>query len=482
MPNDPAPGAPEPDGPAPNGLGIDLDRSADTPLTDQIANSIRSAIAGGRLDAGARLPSWRDLAAQLGVARGTVRVAYERLTDEQLIVTAGAAGTRVAARPSVALAAPAVAIARPLQTMLHAFSAPPLPFQMGVPAQDAFPVKLWSRLLARAARDAARTPTSYPDPRGDPELRARIAAYVAIARGIRCVPDQILVTGGFRGGLGLAVRALDAAGRTAWMEEPGFPVTRMGLEMAGVRPVPVPVDAQGLDVAQGVARAPDAAFAVVTPGQQAPLGMTLSRERRQALLRWAAQSGGWIVEDDYLSELQLSGRAGPALAALDGGRVIHIGTFSKTLSPSLGLGFLIAPVALAARFAEVAACLAPAPNPATQVAVAALMADGHYLRHLRRMKRLYVERRDRLRARLGPGAGVEAMAGLAVLLRLPPGCDDVGIARAAVGFGIAPAPLSPWYGGADGRWPGLLLGVTNLADGRVEAACDRLAGLIGGQG
>jgi len=480
MSSDSAPSDLEPDG-----LAIDLDRSAATPLTDQIAGSIRSAIAGGRLDAGARLPSWRDLAAQLGVARGTVRVAYERLTDEQLIITAGAAGTRVAARPSgapAAPAAPAVAIARPLQTMLHAFSAPPLPFQMGVPAQDAFPVKLWSRLLARAARDAALAPTSYGDPRGDPELRARIAAYVAIARGIRCVPDQILVTGGFRGGLGLAIRALDGAGRTAWMEEPGFPVTRMGLEMAGVRPVPVPVDAQGLDVAAGVARAPDAAFAVVTAGQQAPLGMALSRERRQALLRWAARSGGWVVEDDYLSELQLSGRAGPALAALDGGRVIHIGTFSKTLSPSLGLGFLIAPVTLAARFAEVAACLAPAPNPATQIAVAALMADGHYLRHLRRMKRLYVERRDRLRTRLGSEAGVETMAGLAVLLRLPPGCDDVGIARAAVGYGIAPTPLSPWYGGADGRRPGLLLGVTNLADNRVDAACGRLAELIGGHG
>lgn len=477
MPSDPAPSDLEP-----ASLGIGLDRSAATPLTDQIAHGIRSAIAEGRLGDGARLPSWRDLAAQLGVARGTVRVAYERLTDEQLIVTAGAAGTRVAARPSGASAAPAVAIARPLQTMLYAFSTPPLPFQMGVPAQDTFPVKLWSRLLARAARDAALAPTSYPDPRGDPELRARIAAYVAIARGIRCVPDQILVTGGFRGGLGLAIHALDGAGRTAWMEEPGFPVTRMGLAMAGVRPVPVPVDAQGLDVAAGVARAPDAAFAVVTAGQQAPLGMTLSRERRQALLRWAARSGGWVVEDDYLSELRLSGRAGPALAALDGGRVIHIGSFSKTLSPSLGLGFLIAPVALAARFAEVAACLAPAPNPAAQTAVAALLGDGHYLRHLRHMKRLYVERRDRLRDRLGPEAGVETMAGLAVLLRLPPGSDDVAIARAARGQGIAPTPLSPWYDGADGRRPGLLLGVTNLADGRVDAACDRLAEVIAGHG
>jgi GntR family transcriptional regulator/MocR family aminotransferase len=407
-----------------------------------------------------------------------VRAAYERLADELLVVASGPGGTHVAEHPP---RAPTVAVVVPAAPEIPwwNYSAPPLPFEMGVPAQDAFPVKLWARIVIRAARADAAAPTRYPDPCGVLELRAQIAGYLALARGIRCVPEQIVVTRGYRDGLNLAIRTLRLEGLAAWTEEPGYFVTRSGLLLAGMRPVPIPVDEHGLSVQQAIAIAPDAAMAVVTAGQQAPLGVTLSGSRRHALLRWAMRSDRWIIEDDYLSELQLRGRAAPALASMDhAGRVIYAGTFSKTLSPALGLGFVVVSPALAPRFAEVAACLAPAPNATIQLAVAEFLREGHYLRHLRRMKRLYAARRDALRTCLGGVPGVEAMAGLALLLRLPRGSDDVALANTALAQGLGPAPLSSWYATDAARVPGLLLSVTNLVDPGIQRACDRLKALI----
>ena len=414
-------------------LPIILDHDLRTPLSAQIHGAIRDAIQDGRLAGGARLPSWRDLAAQLGVARGTVRAAYERLSDEQLIVAHGAAGSRVADRVPAAPPAGSAIEAQPLPELFHDFENPPSPFQMGAPAQDAFPLVLWSRIMARSARLAAAAPGSYPDPRGHPELRREIAAYLAIARGVRCAPGRVFVTAGFSGALGLALHALRLAGASVWLEDPGFPLTRTAVAFAGLKVVAVPVDEEGIDVAEGARRAPRAALAVVTPGQQAPLGMTLSLARRQALLECAARSDAWIIEDDYLGELQLAGRAAPALASLDSaGRVLLAGTFSKTISPALRLGFLVVPPQLAPLFATVAACLAPAPAPTVQRAVAAFMAEGHYLRHLRRMKRIYAVRRDALatclREMAHDGVAIAGSAALAVRLRLPDGSKDLDIA------------------------------------------------------
>jgi GntR family transcriptional regulator/MocR family aminotransferase len=459
-------------------LPIRLDRARRTPLAAQIYSSIREGIENGRLASGARLPSWHDLAAQLGVSRGTVRVAYERLIAEQFAIGLGAAGTRVAerqprsSRPDRSQEAPL------LPDLFYEFGNPPLVFQMGVPSQDAFPFKLWSRILARETRRAAVAPVTYPDPRGDPELRKQIAAYLGLARGIRCSPSQVLVTGGFSGALGLAVRGLQLGRMRAWIEDPGFPLTRTALGLAGISATAIPVDAEGLDVAAGVRTAPSAKLAVVTPGQQAPLGMTMSLERRLALLAWARRTDAWIIEDDYLSELQLKGRAAPALASLDhGGRVLHIGTFSKTISPALRLGFMVVPPELGHRFGELAACLAPAPAAAVQRAVAEFLREGHYLRHLRRMKRLYAARRETLLRCLGemaPGSiKVQATAGLAVVILLPRSASDVDIAARALQFGLAPAPLSAWYM-PPSRQQGLLLGVTNLNERRLPADCRRL--------
>ncbi|MDY0883645.1 PLP-dependent aminotransferase family protein [Dongia soli] len=460
-------------------LPFELDRSAKMPLSEQIRRGITAAIDNGVLAPGARLPSWLDLAAQLGVARGTVRSAYEKLIDAQLIVSSRASGTYVAERPSI-VALPEVpdAVGWVLEMYRDAAAGPAI-FQMGIPASDRFPAKLFSRIRAQAVRTETSKPAHYPTPQGELELRREIAAHLAIARGIACSPSQIIITAGFAAGLGLALRVLGLEGRRCWFEDPGFPVTRRGVELARLIPVPVAVDENGIDVDDGIRRAGDAALAVVTPGQQAPLGPTLALTRRLRLLDWAAERGAWIIEDDYLGELQLRGRAAPALASLDrAGRVIHIGSFSKTISPSLRLGFIVVPAALAAQFAETAACLAPAPGPSVQLATAEFMRDGHYMRHLRHMKRVYATRRDALTACLERRGHKVQIGGLAALLRLPEGTPDIAIAREASAYGLAPAPLSPWYATLKAARPGLLLGIGTVPEQRLKSACDRLCRII----
>ncbi|MGY2402209.1 MocR-like pyridoxine biosynthesis transcription factor PdxR [Pseudomonas sp. SDO5271_S396] len=461
-------------------LVINLDRSRKIPLAEQIHCGIATAIESGALAAGARLPSWRDLAAQLGVARGTIRAAYERLLDAQLIVCSKSRGTQVAARPALACPGNTAEKHRsPLLAMFDEFSAMPGAFQMGLPAVDCFPVKLFSRIRAQAVRAEIVASRGYPDPRGEIELRREIAAHLAVSRSIQCLPSQIVITAGFTGALSLALKVLRLDGRSAWMENPGFPVTRFSLQAAQLTPIPIPVDAEGLDVDFGMHSAPDAAVVVVTSGQQAPLGPTLSLERRLKLLDWASHSGAWVIEDDYLGELQLSGRAAPALSSLDRtGRVLHIGSFSKTISPTLRLGFIVVPVELTVRFAEAAICLAPAPGPAVQDAVAEFMRGGHYMRHLRRMKRVYASRRDALATALGHHGLSATTAGLAMLVQLPEGALDTLIEREAKPFGLTPSALSHWYESPDTRRSGLLLGVTAAVDDRLPAHCLRLKQLI----
>lgn len=363
--------------------------------------------------------------------------------------------------------------------MYQELTARPGIFQMGVPARETFPATLFARIRSRAVRAESSAAPLYPDPRGEPDLRREIAAYLAIAGGIECSPSQIVVTGGFGSGLGLALRVLGLEGRKVWMEDPGFPFTRHGLELAKLSLAPIPVDSEGVDVEYGLRHAPDAALVVVTPGQQAPLGSTLSVARRLRLLDWAAQEKSWVIEDDYLSELQLEGRAAPALASIDrNGRVIHIGSYSKTISPALRLGFLVAPLPLASRFAEVAACLAPAPGPSVQLATAEFMREGHYMRHLRRTKGLYSAQRDALLKCLRPRAKDSVVGGLAVVLRLPDGAPDVSIAKETLAFGLAPTPLSLWYASTASVRSGLLLGIATASQRHLAASCDRLCAII----
>jgi GntR family transcriptional regulator/MocR family aminotransferase len=461
-------------------LQIQLDRTAKVSLSEQIRLSISRAIESGLLAPGDRLPSWQSLAAHLGVARGTVKTAYEKLSDCQLIETFGARGTRVAPRLRPSPAQPGVAMPEGFMRTYHDMTSGPAIFQLGVPALVDLPKKFFARARSsNLLKTGSFSSLLYPDPRGEFELRREIASYLSISRNLHCSPEQIFVTGGYNAGLGLSLRVLNLHGKKVWMEEPGFRLTRKGLELAGLNLVPVPVDAEGLNVDYGIENAADAALAVVTPGQQAPLGSTLSLRRRLQLLKWAAASGAWIIEDDYLSELQLDGRPAPALASLDEGkRVIHIGSFSKTISPALRLGFVVVPPELAIRFAEVAATLAPAPSPIVQLATARFMREGHYIRRVRRLKRLYSAQRAAICEQLRMRDAEWINAGLAVVLRLPDGAPDMEIVREARASGIAPSPLSAWFVTPSRALPGLVLGVATAPESHIAASCQKLFEII----
>lgn len=462
-------------------LQIQLDRSAKVSLAEQIRVSISRAIESGVLAPGARLPSWQGLAAQLGVARSTVKRAYDQLSDSQMIEAFGARGSRVAARPHAALSKlgtpPLGAFMKSYQEM----TAGPAIFQLGVPALEAMPNKLFARArssnLFKTENSASQI---YANPTGEFALKREIVEYLSIARDLHCNPEQVFITSGYTAGLGVALYVLGLKGKKVWMEDPGFPFTRKGLELAGLRIVSVPVDAEGVNVDYGIAHAADAALAVITPGQQAPLGATLSLRRRLQLLEWAASSGAWIIEDDYLSELQLEGKAAPALASLnEGNRVIHIGSFSKTISPTLRLGFVVAPPDLVNTFAEVTATLAPAPSPVIQLATARFMREGHYIQRVRRLKRLYCAQRNALCKQLRVHKAQWVNAGLlSVLVRLPDHAPDVQIAREAMIAGMSPLPLSSAFATSSWAQPGLLLGVATAPERHVATSCRRLFEII----
>ncbi|GLQ42137.1 PLP-dependent aminotransferase family protein [Dyella nitratireducens] len=460
-------------------LHIRIDRSAKSTLAEQIYRGVIASIRSGVLAPGARLPSWITLAGQLGVARGTVKTAYERLVDEQIVVSSRSGGTRIARRTAVdAQAISLQEIDTPPALYRHLLAGPGI-FRMGVPPPGGLPANVLARLRAQAARMEVDAPAVYPDPRGEAVLRRAIAAHVALARGLECSPSQIFITAGFAGALGLTLRVLDAKGRQAWVEDPGFFQSRMALEFEGLLPVGVPVDEEGMDVFRGKELSPDAALALVTAGQQAPLGATLSLNRRQELIAWAARTGAWIIEDDYLGELQLTRRAAPALASLDrAGRVIHIGSFSKTISPALRLGFIVAPPALVSRFVEATLYFGSAPGPAVQQATARFMQDGHYMRHLGKLKRIYAARGEMLRSILGKMGYRVHIGGLAVVMRLPSGVSDTVVCRKALELGMAPSSLSTWFVPGTNPESGLLLGVATVTEDQIPRACEQLDGLI----
>jgi GntR family transcriptional regulator / MocR family aminotransferase len=473
-------------------LRLRLERRAEAPFYRQIYARIRAAILDGTLPPGTRLPSWNALAEELGVARGTVRAAYEWLAGEGYIIGEGAAGTRVhrglrgeALRPPSPEPRPAVnrrdrlrrAAPEPMPTL---WGAVPKPFQVGMPAVDAFPRGLWSRLVARQARNLAPAAMTYPDPAGYPPLRAAIARYLAIARGVVATPEQIFITAGYTGALDLVTRALLRQGDAVWIEDPGYPRTRAALALAGASPVPIAVDGEGLVVERGIAAAPRAQLAIVTASHQAPLGMALSLPRRLALLDWAARGGGWIVEDDYYGEFQLRGQPVPALKSLDRNeRVLYVGTFSKVLMPSLRLGYVVGPVSLLPLLDRIAAYLAPSQGLIAQAAVADFMVQGHFARHIRRMRRLYAERRaalvKALAARFGDAWEIGLQeSGMHLLARLPQGSDDVVLVERAAAAGLGPVALSPWAVRAPCA-PGLLLSFANIPAERAADEVDRLA-------
>jgi GntR family transcriptional regulator/MocR family aminotransferase len=489
--------------------GVELDRRSPIPLSHQLADRLRTAILAGQLGAGFRLPSTRGLAAELGVSRNTVLLGYDQLVAEGYVEGRVGSGTRVASvLPETLLQAPAVASSGEASTRLApapiglsrratAVAAAPSmpgavgvapgdwlrPFRPGVPALDVFPAALWARLVARHVRRTMPDLLAYQDPAGYRPLREAIAAYLGVSRGVRCTADQVIVVVGGQSGLDLAARVLLDPGDAVWVEDPGYLGVRGALLAAGARLVPVPVDDQGLEVTAGEARGPDARLAYVTPSRQLPLGMAMSLGRRLALLAWAARTGAWIVEDDYDGEFRYAGRPLPALQGLrSDGRVIYIGTFSKVLFPALRLGYLVVPPDLVAAFVAARRFVDGHPPALEQAALTDFLAEGHFARHLRRMRTLYAARAKALVAEAShelsglldihpPGAGMHLVGWL------PPGIDDHVAARQAAAHSVATVPVSRFAIEPLGRG-GLLLGFAAVDEPAIHAGVHRLAAAV----
>ncbi len=461
-------------------LSFTLDPTETEPLFLQIAARLRAAITGGQLLPGARLPSARALAVQLSVAPGTVDAAYALLAGEGAIrsrpsagtVVSGAIGTRMEVPEHTPFMFPAGSATE---------RASPLPLQIGLPALDSFPIRAWSKLTVHAVRGLLPSQLADPDPCGVPELRREVASYLGRARGVACAPEQVLITAGYQGALALVRSVLVRPGDPVWIEDPGYPTARQALEAAGARIVPVRVDQDGMRVAAGKVAAPRARLAVVTPTHQYPTGAALSLPRRMELLAWAAEADARVLEDDYDSEFRYAGRPLPALKSLDRGqRVLYAGSFSKVLFPALRLGYLVVPPDLATAFVRAARLLTAGQPPLEQNVLAAFMAGGQFVRHIKRMRALYAERRRALAAAFeARGVTVETPPGGMLLLARFPGSDDDGtLAKRAAAAGLAPTALSGLTMAHD-CGQGLLLGFANLPAAEAESIAARLLAAIG---
>ena len=477
------------------------------PLYRQLYDEMREAILGGRLEPGSRLPSTRDLAADLGVSRNTVTNAFLQLWAEGYLEGKVGSGTYVSrslpddmlrARPSVrsegSRVPPSARANRGLSRRGELLAATPATatvrrgrpraFRSGVPTLDAFPSETWARLAARCWRGAPRSLLGYGDPAGYRPLRESIAEYLGAVRATRCSWEQVIVVSGSQQALDLCARVLLDPGDAAWVEDPCYPAARGALVGLGARLAPVAVDGEGLDVAAGEASAADSRLAYITPSHQYPLGVTMSLARRLTLLDWANRSGAWILEDDYDSEYRYSGRPLSSLQGLDaGGRVIYLGTFSKVLSPALRLGYLVVPPDLVDAFVAARALIDRHSPQMDQVVLAEFMAEGHFARHVRRMRLHYAERRDALIEAVGRELEglIEvgpADAGLHLVAWLPEDTDDREASRRAAARGVETAPLAAYCIEAALR-PGLLLGYAAVSEEEIREGARRLAGALG---
>ena len=462
-----------------------LDPAAADPYYRQIYQRIRSAIAAGVLKPGDRIPSARALMTELGLARGTVEAAYSLLAAEGYTQARGQAGTVVTPelKPRDALAS-APPQAAPPEARPSFRPDTTLPFQMGLPALDAFPRKIWARLGARCARSMQPADMAHPSIYGLPALRAEIAAYLHVSRGVSCAPSQVFVTAGYRHSIGLIGRALLQEGDRVWLENPGYPPTREMLVHMGIESVALPVDAEGMRVSEGIRVAPRARAAVVTPAHQSPMGVSLSLPRRLALLDWAARQKAWIIEDDYDGEYRYVSRPLPALKSLDrDGRVLYAGTFSKVLFPGLRLAYLVVPEALVERFEQISQVFAAGSPQLPQAIVTAFIAEGHFARHIQRMRKLYAQRREdtaaALASILGKHVQLESQAGgMHLILQLKGRRSDRKLVARMREDGLYAEALSDWMTD-DASASALLLGFTNVDSPRTaERLAKRILSLL----
>jgi GntR family transcriptional regulator/MocR family aminotransferase len=483
----------------PANLLIRIDPRLRAGLQTQIYASIRQAILDGIVGPGTGLPSSRALAADLGVSRTTTLLALQQLEAEGYLTARRGSGTSVAdelpddlvrrrsgraasrrRHPALSRRGAALVAARPGARRLDG---PPRVFRLGTPAVDLFPVALWSRLVNRRLRSVTSAQLDYGDAAGLRVLREAIADHVQTAPGTRCEADQVLVVAGAQQGFELVCRLLLDPGDRAWMEEPGYPGARSALHAAGARIVTVPVDADGLDVDEGARRGEDARLVYVTPSHQYPLGVPMSLPRRLGLLAWARAAGAWVIEDDYDSEFRYGARAIPCLHGLDvDGRVIYVGSFSKTLFPGLRLGFVIVPPDLQERLVAARAATDQHPPILDQLVLADFIVEGHFARHLRRMRVAYRERLEALVAaaerfcagvlRLRPvHTGLHALADL----------DGVAAERAsaeAAARGVEATALSAYLAGRGRALNALVLGFGAVRPEAVGRGMERLAAAL----
>lgn len=463
------------------------------PVIRQVYDQVRGAIHAGALKPGGRLPSSRDLARRLGVARASVVAAYDLLLAEGYAEGRPGSGTYVCGDLSgvLDLKAPKAPPSAPPPEppagalALDGVTFPPTEqgqrmFSNGRTLMDARALDAWAASTRRALKTLDPIHFGYSDPRGEPRLRAAVADYLRAARGVVCEPDQVIVTSGAQHAVDIAIRVLLQPGDPVWMEDPGYQPTWHALKAAGAELHPIPVDRAGLDVAAGVAAAPKARLAFVTPSHQYPLGVTLSMGRRLELLAWARAAGAWIVEDDYASEFRYSGPPLASLQSLDGGeRVIYVGTLNKALFPGLRLGYMVAPCSLAGALAKARQLTDRQPPTITQAVVLDFMESGQFAAHIRRRRLAYRAQRDALaealRTRLVDRVEVDVPdQGLHLMAFLKDGRDDVAAEAAAAARGLTARATTPLYRKADPR-PGLMLGFSGFPARSMAAGVARLA-------
>lgn len=475
---------------------IALEFSGNTPVYRQLYDWFQRAIVEGRLRPRQRLPSTRRLAADLKVSRIPILMAYEQLMAEGYLETFRGARTAVAASipqieipPSRAAEGTAASRTQPprlarriekvMAVRIDPVAPPGTAFGACQPALREFPLKILSSLIARHGRRMSMAMMGYGDVMGQLSLREAIAEYLGAARAVRCDPSQIMIVAGSQHGLQIATRTLLNEGDPIWMEDPGYPRARRAFWMAGAKLIPVPIDQEGLDVASGIRRCPRARAAYITPSHQYPMGMTMSASRRMQLLNWAGQANSWIIEDDYNSEFRFTGRPVSALQGLGAeDRVIYVGTFSKVLFPALRIGYLVIPKALVNAFCVTRDNMDIFPTPFMQEVLADFIREGHFSRHIRRMRVLYSARQKKLISAIRVNIETHVRiigtdAGLHLVALLPPGVDDCEICRRGIAAGLAVTPLSSCYL-RPGKQKGLILGYGGVDEQAIVSGVKRL--------
>jgi GntR family transcriptional regulator/MocR family aminotransferase len=469
---------------------LDKDSGA-TPMQRQLHHRIKEAILDGRLAPGSRLPGSRALAEALSISRNTVTAAYDLLAAEGYVAP-DRQGTRVAtlSRPAPphrhlqrgTSPAPAVALrlnripASPPRTDASATLRP------GVPALSHFPLAAWRRAVDRAIRRSGPSALGYGDPLGEPALRASIARHLGIARGVRCEAEQVIITEGAQEALALCVRLLTNPGDTAWVEDPGYRGAKAAMHAGDLHIAPLRIDGDGVIATEDDWKSPPR-LVYTTPSHQYPAGAVLTVARRLELIAQARRHGAWIIEDDYDSEFR---HAGEPIGAMQGlvaqAPVLYVGTFSKTMFPSLRLGFLVLPAALLAEMQTPLEEMLRGGHRYEQLALSEFIESGQFSRHLGRMRRLYRDRQQALREAITRHLQVPHMiegghCGLHLTVRLPASYPDRKIAAAARRYGISPYPLSGFALQPKPEDNGLVLGYGNTSAELFEPLVRRLSQL-----